>query len=80
MTPPSSERNEKGRYESEHDVTIEDVFEAMDPLEPYTTGELAENVGAPRRTVYHYLEQLYEENRINKKKPDPRRVIWMRGQ
>lgn len=80
MVPPSSERNEKGRYESEHGVAVEDVFEAMDPLEPYTTGELADKVGAPRRTVYHYLEQLYEENRIQKKKPEPRRAIWMRGQ
>jgi predicted transcriptional regulator len=79
MAPPSSERNEKGRFEAEHEVTKDDVFEKMEPLEPYTTGELAEKADAPRRTIYHYLEELYEEGRIQKKKPEPRRAIWMRG-
>lgn len=76
---PSEQRNEKGRFEAEHGITPDDVFEAMDHLEPYTTGELAEQLGAPRRTVYNYLEELAEENRIRKKKPEPRRAIWIRG-
>lgn len=75
---PKANRNEQGRFESEHGRTVEDVFEAMDPLEPYTTGELAEILDMPRRTVYDYLEELSEEDRIRKKKPEPRRAIWIR--
>lgn len=76
---PTKNRNEYGRFESEHGLVPEDVLEAMEPLEPYTTGELADQLGAPRRTVYNYLESLAEANKIRKKKPEPRRVIWIRG-
>lgn len=79
MPPPSSERNEEGKFQSEHGIGTEDVFQAMDELEPYTTGELAEQLDAPRRTIFNYLEQLHENGRVQKKKPEPRRAIWMRG-
>ena len=72
-------RNNEGRFESEHGVGIEDVFEAMEIHNPYTTGEIADELGIPRRTAYKYLETLAENDRIRKKKPEPRRVIWMRG-
>lgn len=75
---PSEYRDEEGRFESRHGVSKDDVYEAMKPLEPYTTGELAEMVDAPRRTVFNYLEQLAEEHTIRKKKPEPRRAIWIR--
>lgn len=75
---PNANRNEQGRFESEHGITVEDVFDVMEPLEPYTTGELASMLGAPRRTVYNYLEKLAEEERIRKKKPEPKRAIWVR--
>jgi len=76
---PAEHRNENGRFESDHGLTSEDVFEKMEPLEPYTTGELADILDAPRRTVYNYLEELAEEGQIRKKKPEPRRAIWIRG-
>jgi len=60
-------------------VDIEDVFEAMEIHDPYTTGELADKLDIPRRTAYKYLDKLADEERIIKKKPEPRRVIWMRG-
>lgn len=75
---PNADRNEEGRFESEHGVTIEDVLEAMEPLEPYTTAELADMLGAPRRTVFNHLDKLAEQERIRKKKPEPRTVIWIR--
>lgn len=75
---PEANRNEEGRFESEHGIAVEDVFNAMEPLEPYTTGELANMLGAPRRTVYNYLEELAEQGRIRKKKPEPKRAIWIR--
>jgi DNA-binding MarR family transcriptional regulator len=55
-----------------------DVLDAMESLEPYTTGELADVLGWPRRSVYQVLQELAEDNCIRKKKPEPRRAIWMR--
>lgn len=75
----ASKRNQFGRFESEHGVSVEEVFEAMEPLEPYTTGELADLLDAPRRSVFNYLDELAEQGRIRKKKPEPRRAIWIRG-
>lgn len=72
-------RDEKGRFEPSHGITIEDVFEVMEPLEPYTTTEISDKLDAPQRTVFHYLNELAQEGRIQKKKPADTRVIWMRG-
>lgn len=72
-------RDSQGQYTSEHGVSKEDIFEFMNQLEPYTTREIAEEFDAPRRTVYNYLEELHEEGKIRKKKPDPRSAVWFRG-
>lgn len=74
-----TERNEMGRFEADHGIGPEDVFNEMEIHNPYTTSELAEKLGIPRRTAYKFLEELAENDRIVKKKPNPRRVIWMRG-
>lgn len=68
-------RDGSGRFVASR--TAEDVLDVMDPLEPYTTGELAGVLGWPRRTVYHYLEDLEAADTIRKKKPEPRRAIWI---
>jgi len=72
-------RNDEGEFQASHKKTSEDVFETMEPLEPYTTRELADELDIPRRTVYKYLEELHEDGQIRKKKPEPRQVIWLRG-
>lgn len=69
-------RNEAGQFVTTR--SPEDVFAAMNPLEPYTTGELAEMLNWPRRTVYQALSELADAGRLRKKKPEPRRVIWIR--
>jgi DNA-binding IclR family transcriptional regulator len=69
-------RDGGGRYVSTRDP--EDVLDAMEPLEPYTTGELVDALGWPRRSVYKSLDELAEDGAIRKKKPDPRRAIWIR--
>lgn len=55
-----------------------DVFEAMEPLEPYTTGELAGLLEAPGRLVRRVLDRLADEGRVRKKVPETDRVIWVR--
>jgi DNA-binding GntR family transcriptional regulator len=78
--PETKERNrdDRGQFVAGHDATAGDVFGTMDPLEPHTTRELADTLGVPRRSVYEFLETLAEQGRIRKKKPEPRRAIWIR--
>lgn len=72
----SGKRDDQGRFTS--DVTKEDVWEAMEPGEPYGTRELADSLTIPRRTAYKYLTKLTEEEYVRKKKIDDRCVIWMK--
>lgn len=73
------QRNDQGRYTSDHGVTKQNLLDFMNELEPYTTRELANEFDAPRRTIYNYLEELYDEGKLRKKKPDPRSAVWFRG-
>mgnify|MGYP000212267376 FL=1 len=50
----------------------------MAPLEPYTTGELATRLDAPKRLVRELLNRLAGEEKVRKKEPEPQRVIWIR--
>lgn len=54
----------------------DDILAAMTSGEPYTSGELSEELGWPRRTVHHILGELEESGDVRRKKPD-RTVIWM---
>lgn len=55
----------------------QDLLDAMDVGEPYTTGELADRLSWPTRSTYHVLDGLADDGKVWKKKPDPRRAIWM---
>ncbi|WP_227378316.1 hypothetical protein [Haladaptatus halobius] len=39
---------------------------------------MAEELEWPRQTAYEVLNRLAEEGEIRKKKPESRRVIWIR--
>jgi len=70
-------RNDNGTYASEHDADKSDVLDAIADGEPYTTGLIADLVGAPRRTVYNWLQALAEDGKVRKLKPNERTAIWM---
>ncbi|ELY85004.1 helix-turn-helix domain-containing protein [Natrinema altunense] len=72
------ERNARGQFTAEHDVTAEAIYETMEPLEPYTSREIADKLDVPRRTAYEFLTDLADSGRIRKKKTEPRRAIWIR--
>ena len=72
-------RDKKGRYRPEHNTTPEDLFNYMEHHMPYATSELADEFDIPRRTAYEYLTHLESADRVEKKKINERRVIWMRG-
>ncbi|RBI59963.1 hypothetical protein DMJ13_19905 [halophilic archaeon] len=71
-----AKRNESGQYVQEH--TTKDVLGVMDPLGPYMTSEIADELGWSRRSAYNVLSELAEDGKIRKKKPEERRVIWVR--
>ena len=55
-----------------------DVLAVMKPLETYMTSEIADELGWSRRSAYNVLSRLHENGEIRKKKPEARRVIWIR--
>ena len=69
-------RNDSGQYVTTR--SPDDALAVMEPLESYTTGELADNLGRPRRTIYELLATFEERGDVRKKKPEPRRAIWIR--
>ena len=77
MTAPGS--SDAGN--SDPDVSapdVERVYETMEPLEPYTTGELASILDAPRQAVRKLLELLAGDRKVRKKEPESDRIIWIR--
>ncbi|RBI60518.1 hypothetical protein DMJ13_18695 [halophilic archaeon] len=70
------ERNEGGEFVQERKP--EDVLEVIEPLEPYMTSEVADALDWPRRSAFNVLDDLADEGKIRKKKPEARRVIWIR--
>lgn len=68
-------RDESGRFAADRDPA--DVLAVMEPMEPYTIGEVIDATGWPRRTVFQVLDELADEGKIRKKKPNPTSAIWM---
>lgn len=60
------------------DIDADQVYDSMDPLEPYTTGELASLLDAPKQFVRKLLDTLAGDEKIRKKQPEPDRTIWVR--
>ena len=56
----------------------EDVYNAMDPLEPYTTGELAEHLDTSKGVIWSRLKNLLTNNKVREKKTGPDLRIWIR--
>jgi DNA-binding GntR family transcriptional regulator len=69
-------RDETGQFVATRSPA--EVFGAMEPSEPYTARELAEELGWPRRTAYELLSDLTEQGMVRRKKTGHRTVIWIR--
>lgn len=52
------------------------ILETMAECEPYTAGDLANELDEPRRTVDYNLRQLAESGDVERKKHSERRVSW----
>lgn len=74
-----SERDDdSGRFVSNLDQDPQDVLEFMEPGEPYVTGELADALDRPHRTMYSWLADLEVDDKIKKIKKNERTVIWIK--
>lgn len=67
-----------GGSSDEESPSLDAVYEEMDPLEPHTTSELAQALGAPRRLVRSLLNKLARGDDVQKKEPNSGRVVWVR--
>lgn len=63
------------------DPSPADVAESMEPLEPYTTREVAGLVDIPKRVARRLLNALYDAGNVEKKPPheEAGRTIWVRN-
>lgn len=52
------------------------ILEVMAECEPYTAGEIAEELNEPRTTVDWNLRQMADDGVVSRKKHSKRRVTW----
>lgn len=70
------ERNtNNGRYRNGR--TAEDIIDCMSRNANHTTTQLADATGIPRRTTLKYLNELAEDGKIEKQKPNVNTAIWI---
>lgn len=55
-----------------------EVYEHLEPLEPYTTEEVASLLDRPKKLVFRLLDALYEADEVQKKETESGPVIWIR--
>lgn len=72
------DEDDRSRTDDEPAPSAAALYEELEVLEPYTTGELASEVEAPKRRVRRLLERLAGDGKIRKKVPEPERTIWIR--
>lgn len=73
---PNSPRD--GETNGETTPSAKEVYKSMEPFEPYTTGELATVLDISNRIARKILDELANDERIQKKETDPERPIWIR--
>lgn len=73
-----SDSNTNGEESNGDDLSPDDVYEAMEPLEPYTTGELARRLDTSKGLIWSFLNKLVGEDKVRKKEPKPNQMIWIR--
>lgn len=73
-----NEHRNQSSCDSEDDLGPDAVYEEMEVLEPYTSGELASRFDVAKQLVRRLLEGLSESGKIRKKEPEPDRAVWIR--
>ncbi|MFC7167092.1 hypothetical protein [Halospeciosus flavus] len=76
----TDETNETGETDGDGEPDPTVALEAMDPLEPYTTTEVASLLDVPRRLARRLLDALYVEDEVEKKTPggEEKPIVWIK--
>lgn len=75
---PTGNQDIHGRFSSSYGRTPEQICDSMNQLEPYSRGEIPNEVNAPRRTIYNQMKKLADKERVQKK-TRPRQISWRRS-
>lgn len=67
-----------GEESNSDDTTAENVYEHLEPFEPYTTAELAGDLSVERGHLRQLLDKLRGEGRVRQKKPPGGGTLWIR--
>lgn len=59
-------------------LSADELFEELEPFEPYTTDELVDTFDSDRGLLRKLLNRLNQEGKIKKKKPKSSPTIWIR--
>jgi hypothetical protein len=59
-------------------LSANELFEELEPFEPYTADELADKFDTDRGILRRLLDKLNREEKIKKKKPKSSPAIWIR--
>lgn len=62
----------------ERSPSSDELYEKLEPFEPYTTDELAAELQTEENTIRKLLNKLTRERKIRKKTPKESRTIWIR--
>lgn len=74
---PTQERDEHGRFEEK--VQLEDILEMFTDGEPVSATEVAEEFDISNRAALNKLEELREQEKIQRKNVGSRAVVWWRS-
>lgn len=76
VTVVSQNRDERGQFSEE--VSLDDVLAVFDAVDGpvVTSGDVAEQTGCSRDSARRKLEQLYEHDRVGRRKTAGRVVYW----
>lgn len=59
-------------------LSADELFEKLEPFEPYTTDELVETFEVERGIIRKLLDKLSQEGKLKKKKPKSSPNLWIR--
>ena len=74
MTDDNRERSDDGTYVET--VEPDDVLSLFTDAEPRTASEVADELGIARRTALNKLNELADQDRIQRKEVGARAVVW----
>lgn len=58
-------------------LTRDDVYQEMEPFEPYTLNDLLQRVSVSKGRLWSLLRSLHQARKIRKDESEPNKRIWV---